>query len=195
METLSPRLKWSGSNPRISESSEAPVFAGPAGPATCYSPTTDVTAMLQRRSGTGSRSPDGAPAPDPAPRRGFPPPGTASNEAGILLMHKDLQKYVGAAAVIGPAGASDAWLLAPNFCRCDERSRNILDGHGVDNLTRVRGLLTEGLFCFGELTAGLGAVYVNIPGVYVNGHCVYVNDPRSRPASNRGYRRTKPESN
>jgi len=39
-----------------------------------------------------------------------------TNEAGILLMHKDLQKYVGNAAAVGSMKASEFRLLAPDFC-------------------------------------------------------------------------------
>jgi len=60
-----------------------------------------------------------------------------TNEAGILLMHKDLQKYIGSAAVISSAGASDFWLLAPDFCSGDERSRNIIDVEGHPDLSRT----------------------------------------------------------
>jgi hypothetical protein len=38
-----------------------------------------------------------------------------------------------------------------------KRSWNLLDGQGVEDLTRDLGWLTEGFFCYGELTAALGA--------------------------------------
>jgi hypothetical protein len=83
METPLLGLKWPGSNPRISESSEAPVFAGPAGPATCYSPTPDVTVMIQRRSGTGSRSLRGQRLAR-APRTGTFPQGGVKRSRNML---------------------------------------------------------------------------------------------------------------
>jgi hypothetical protein len=58
-----------------------------------------------------------------------------TNEARILLMHKDLPKYTGSAAVIGCATASDSWLLTPDFCSDAERSRNVTDGGGLPNLS------------------------------------------------------------
>ena len=61
-----------------------------------------------------------------------------TNEAGILLMHKDLQKYVGSAAVIGCAGSSDPWLLAPDFYSADERSRNVIDRERYPDLSRSK---------------------------------------------------------
>ena len=63
----------------------------------------------------------------------------ATNEAGILLMHKDLQKYVGSAAAIGSAGPSDSWLLAPDFHSGDERSQNVIDMQGHPDLCRRQG--------------------------------------------------------
>jgi hypothetical protein len=59
----------------------------------------------------------------------------ATNEAGILLMHKDRPKYTGSAVAIGSAGASDSWLLAPCFCSDDKRSRNVTDREGLPNLS------------------------------------------------------------
>jgi len=69
----------------------------------------------------------------------------AANEAGILLMHKDLQEYVGGAAAIGSAGASDSWLLAPGFCSCDERSRNLIDRKGRPDLSRSKAAKGRGI--------------------------------------------------
>jgi len=51
----------------------------------------------------------------------------ATNEAGKLLMQKDLGKYVGAAALLGFVGASDSFLLASDFSARDERSQNLVD--------------------------------------------------------------------
>ena len=53
-----------------------------------------------------------------------------ANEPGILLMHKDLQKYVANAASIGSAAPSDSWLLDPDFCSGDERSQEVIDNKG-----------------------------------------------------------------
>jgi hypothetical protein len=38
--------------------------------------------------------------------------------------------------VMGSAGASESWPLPPDFCACDERSRNIDDTKGLENLCR-----------------------------------------------------------
>jgi hypothetical protein len=75
-----------------------------------------ITAMLHRR----VRSSD---------RRAGACPGLrmTTNKAGMLLMHKDLQKHVGSVAVNGSAGAPDSWLQAPDFCSGDKRSRNMID--------------------------------------------------------------------
>ena len=53
-------------------------------------------------------------------------------------MHKDLQKYVGSAAVIGCAGSSDPWLLAPDFYSADKRSRNVIDRERYPDLSRSK---------------------------------------------------------
>jgi hypothetical protein len=65
-------------------------------------------------------------------------PGAASNEAGKLLMHKDLGKYVGTSAAVGSLGAPDSWLLAPDFYFADERSRNVIDMKGHLDLFRSK---------------------------------------------------------
>jgi hypothetical protein len=150
-------MKRHGSNPRISESCAARrvCFHG-AGRAGLVTPPRLV---LQERYGRAA-----------APARGrfegrasfgaqtaTLSPGATSNKARKLLMHKDLGKYVGTKAVIGTLGASDSWLLAPDFCPGVKRSRNLLDGQGVENLTRDHGWLTEGFSRDGKLTTALGA--------------------------------------
>jgi hypothetical protein len=92
----------------------------------------------------------------------------ATNEAGMSLMRKDLQKYVGSATVIGSASASDSWLQAPDFCFGDKRSRNVIDAKGVDNLTWDSGSLSERSLAATNSWREAGFVYVN-------GRCVYVN--------------------
>ena len=68
----------------------------------------------------------------------------AANQPGILLMYNDLQKCVGKASVIGPAAASDSWLLAPDFCFDDERSRNVIHTQGDSDLSRSQGTKQRG---------------------------------------------------
>ena len=171
-------LKWPGSNARISESCAAPVFTrGTRARNVLRLPTTRVTATLRPRSGTGSPSLAGAglaraTGPDPI----FP--GAASNEAGILLMHKALQKYVGVVVVIDSGGASDSWFLASDFCSCVKRSQNLLDGQGVENLTRDLDSLRMRCSATANSRWDAGLVYVNRRRVYVNGRA-------SIPASRR----------
>jgi hypothetical protein len=59
-----------------------------------------------------------------------------TSKAGMLLMHKGLTRYVAARPVVGSAGASDPWLLAPDFSSGDERSRNLTDAKGHAYLSR-----------------------------------------------------------
>jgi hypothetical protein len=57
----------------------------------------------------------------------------------MLLMRKYLQEYVGVTAAIGSANASDSWLLTPDFCWGDERSRNVIDAQGSTRICRCHG--------------------------------------------------------
>jgi hypothetical protein len=63
----------------------------------------------------------------------------ATNEAGISLMLNGLKKHVGGAAVMGPSGILTPGFLAPDVCFGNERSRNVHDTQGVENLTRDSG--------------------------------------------------------
>jgi hypothetical protein len=59
------------------------------------------------------------------------------NEAGILLMHRDLTKYAGSAAFIRCATTSDSWLLP-----CDPLQRVMLK---VRQTLRVTSFIQSGL--------------------------------------------------
>ena len=63
----------------------------------------------------------------------------APNEAGILLISKDLGEYVGSREVIGSACASDSRLLATDLCSRAERSRNPIDEQVFRRICRQEG--------------------------------------------------------
>jgi hypothetical protein len=83
---------------------------------------------------------------------------------------------------IGSAGASVSWLLAPDFCCRDERSRNLIDKEGRPDLSRRKSTKAA-------MIGGASRPQRNSDscGCQYSGNCQYAGPTRSVPEKRRPF--------